>query len=174
MAPATFEVTEAGSEAIKRKVLAANRTNDRQTEPFALAAAGGEISHPPLCELSFFPTNHQTRWELAPQCANGQLVSNLLSKMQRDTLHMEHERSLETILAEVRSKYATPIAFKQYHREFLDPLRDGNWVRSSKLPDMRRTRLTLLRNGWIERRETASMVDYRITESGLAALVQPR
>jgi hypothetical protein len=42
--------------------------------------------------------------------------------------------------------------FNQYHRQMLDPLRDRDWVPSSKLPDHPGTTLALLRNGWMERR----------------------
>lgn len=86
---------------------------------------------------------------------------------------MEGGSSLEAALEDVRRKHAVdppPVKFTQNHREFLDRLRNRHWVSSSQLPDKPRTKITLLRNEWIERRNEASSVEYRITEAGLAAL----
>ena len=86
---------------------------------------------------------------------------------------MENERSLETILGEVRRKHAAqealPPVFNQHHREFLDHLRNFQWVSSSKLPHKPRTEMALLRNEWIERRDTSAGIEYRITNIGLDA-----
>jgi hypothetical protein len=56
----------------------------------------------------------------------------------------------------------------------LDPLRDRDWVSSSKLPDHPGTTLALLRNGWMERRSTGEGIEYRMTEAGLLELSRPR
>lgn len=86
---------------------------------------------------------------------------------------MENERSLEeAILGELRHKHAEGMsspAFNQHHREFLDHLRNSSWVSLSKLPHKPRTEIVLLRNDWIERRETVVGVEYRITSIGLDA-----
>lgn len=92
---------------------------------------------------------------------------------------MDTERSLETILQELRAKARVREAlpktkFNQYHRQFLDQLRHGDWVASAKLPDTPKAKLTLLRNGWIETRGTTSVAEYRITPSGLAEVCRPR
>jgi hypothetical protein len=56
----------------------------------------------------------------------------------------------------------------------LDPLRDRDWVSSSKLTDHPGTKLALLRNGWMERRSTGKGVEYRLTGAGLAELSRAR
>jgi hypothetical protein len=47
-------------------------------------------------------------------------------------------------------------------------------VRSTDLPDLPKLKLTLLRNQWIETRETDGEVSYRITAAGLAEMSKPR
>jgi hypothetical protein len=66
---------------------------------------------------------------------------------------METDRSLETILQDLR-RQEKPVIFNQYHRQFLNLLRDAIGSPARSCPDTRRTTLTLLRNGWIERRST--------------------
>lgn len=83
---------------------------------------------------------------------------------------MQTERSLETILQDQKR---SPV-FNQYHRQFLNLLRDVDWIASTKLPDTPRTTLALLRNGWIERRSTKTGIECRMTEAGLRELYQPR
>ena len=60
----------------------------------------------------------------------------------------------------------------QRQRQFMQYLRGGNWVKEKTLPDSTfRSKLVAL--GWIERRGSGSDVEYRITETGLAALRAP-
>lgn len=84
---------------------------------------------------------------------------------------MSDERSLEAILRDLRRKHgaaeASPAPFNQQHRYFLDCLRNWRWVHSSKLPDQPQTKIILLRNEWIERRDTATGAEYRITDAGM-------
>ena len=87
---------------------------------------------------------------------------------------METERPPETILQDIRRQEKRRSLFNQYHRQFLDRLRDRDWVSSSKLPDSPGTALALLRNGWMERRSTGKGVEYRMTEAGLLELSRPR
>ncbi|MET4315709.1 hypothetical protein [Bradyrhizobium sp. RT4b] len=87
---------------------------------------------------------------------------------------MEPERSLETMLQDIRRQEKRSPIFNQYHRQLLDPLRDRDWVSSSKLPDHPGTIIALLRNGLLERRSTDEGVEYRMTEAGLAELSRPR
>ncbi|MBR1092040.1 hypothetical protein JQ621_31690 [Bradyrhizobium manausense] len=86
---------------------------------------------------------------------------------------MENQRSLKTILEELRER-SSATAFNQYHRQLLDRLRDGSWVTASRVPDAPGTKMTLLRNGWIERRDTPTGIEYRITQTGLAEVCMPR
>ncbi|TWB62927.1 uncharacterized protein DUF1330 [Bradyrhizobium sacchari] len=51
--------------------------------------------------------------------------------------------------------------FNQHHRQFLDRLRDLEWVANSKLEDRPKTKLTLIRNGWMERRSSETGIEYR-------------
>jgi hypothetical protein len=81
---------------------------------------------------------------------------------------------LETILQDRRRQERHSVVLNQYHRQFLNILRDADWIACLKLPDTPRTILTLLRNGWIERRATKDGVEYRITEVGLTELSRPR
>jgi hypothetical protein len=87
---------------------------------------------------------------------------------------MDTERPLETILQDIRRQEKRRPLFNQYHRQFLDRLRDRDWVSSSKFPDTPGTTLALLRNGWMERRSTTEGVEYRMTEAGLTELSRPR
>ena len=87
---------------------------------------------------------------------------------------METENSLETVLQDIRRQEKHSVVFNQYHRQFLNFLRDADWIASTKLPDTPRATLTLLRNRWIERRETKDGVEYRITEVGMTELSRPR
>lgn len=87
---------------------------------------------------------------------------------------MDTELSLETILQDLRRKETHRPRFNQHHRQFLDRLRDLDWTSCLKLPEAPRTKLALLRNGWIERRTSVDGVEYRMTDAGLAALNQPR
>lgn len=83
---------------------------------------------------------------------------------------MDQDRSLEAILKDLRRKER----FNQHRRQFLDGLRGAGWVASAKLPDTPKTVIALLRNGWIERRDTGTGTEYRITPTGLAELCMPR
>jgi hypothetical protein len=66
-------------------------------------------------------------------------------------------------------------SFTYHHRNFLNQLRHGGWTSVAKLPDAPKIRVTLLQNGWIERRDTATGTqEYRITQTGLAAVSLPR
>ncbi|MEH2492951.1 hypothetical protein [Bradyrhizobium sp. AZCC 2230] len=88
---------------------------------------------------------------------------------------METENSLETILQDDLGRQEKhSVAFNQYHRQFLNHLRDADWIACMKLPDTPRTTLTLLRNGWIEQRATKDGIEYRITKAGLTELSRPR
>jgi hypothetical protein len=87
---------------------------------------------------------------------------------------MDTEHSLETILQNIRRQENRKLLFNQYHRQYLDRLRDREWVPYSELPDTPRTTLTLLRNGWMERRSSKDGVEYRITDAGLTELTRPR
>jgi hypothetical protein len=64
--------------------------------------------------------------------------------------------------------------FNQFHRQFLDPLRRGEWVHTSQVPDTPKAKNTLLRRGWIERRDTPAGIEYRATSLGLEELCLPR
>ncbi len=74
----------------------------------------------------------------------------------------------------LQGKAKRPPTFNQHHRQFLDRLRDLEWVASSKLDDRPGTKLTLVRSGWMQTRSSKAGVEYRITEAGLAALSRPR
>ena len=87
---------------------------------------------------------------------------------------MRAERSLKRTLRDIRKRARRHSFFNQHHRQFLDRLRDFAWVASSKLEDRPKTKLTLIRNGWMERRSSETGIEYRITEAGLVALTQPR
>jgi hypothetical protein len=87
---------------------------------------------------------------------------------------MQTERSLEMIRQDLCRRECRSPTFNQYHRQFLDRLRDLEWLPCSKLPDTPGTKLTVLRNGWIERRATSEGVEYRMTEAGLTELSRPR
>ncbi|QOZ69131.1 hypothetical protein [Bradyrhizobium arachidis] len=88
---------------------------------------------------------------------------------------MKAERSpLEHTLRDTRKREKRHSTFNQHHRQLLDRLRDVEWVASSKLEDRPKTKLTLIRNGWMEMRSSATGIEYHITEAGLAALTQPR
>jgi hypothetical protein len=87
---------------------------------------------------------------------------------------MEKERSLEAILQDLRRQEKHGVVFNQYHRQFLNLLRDAGWTASTKLPNTPKATLTLLRNGWIERRARKDGAEYRITEVGLTELIRPR
>ncbi len=90
---------------------------------------------------------------------------------------MRESTPLETTLLELRSAEGTApprTIFNQYHRQFLDQLRHEAWVLASKLPDTPRTKMALLRNGWIERRDTSAGSEYRITQVGLTEVCMPR
>jgi hypothetical protein len=85
---------------------------------------------------------------------------------------METDRPLETIRQDIsRQEKRTP-RFNQYHRQMLDPLRDRDWVSSSKLPDHPGITLALLRNGRVERRTTG--VGSNMPEAVLTKLSRPR
>jgi hypothetical protein len=96
-----------------------------------------------------------------------------------DNVFMERHRSLETTLEDIRRKHRAAAAmhmptFNQHHRQFLDRLRSTDWVRSSGLPEAPKTKLALLKNGWMERRDTLAGAEYRITKAGLAEVSLPR
>ncbi|WP_316399045.1 hypothetical protein [Bradyrhizobium sp. 33ap4] len=59
------------------------------------------------------------------------------------------------------------------HRQFLEYLRNGEWVAAVDLPDQAKLKLTLLRHKWIEAREADGKVSYRITASGIAEMSKP-
>ena len=59
------------------------------------------------------------------------------------------------------------------HRQFLQYLRHGGWVKVSALPDAPKVIVTLMGLGWVERRESGPEVFYRITDTGLEALKKP-
>lgn len=90
------------------------------------------------------------------------------------TNRMETELPPETILRDSRRQEKRRSLFEHYHRQFLDRLRDRDWVSSLKLPDSPGTTLARLRNGWMERRSTGKGVEYRMTEAGLLELSRPR
>jgi hypothetical protein len=48
---------------------------------------------------------------------------------------MEKERSLEAILQDLRRQEKHGVVFNQYHRQFLNLLRDAGWTASTKLPN---------------------------------------
>lgn len=92
---------------------------------------------------------------------------------------MANGRTLETVLQEPRGEARVQeelpkIRFNQHHRQFLNHLRGAGWVPSAKLPATPMARLTLLRNGWIETRNTATGPEYRITQTGLDEVCRPR
>ncbi|KWV49076.1 hypothetical protein AS156_16555 [Bradyrhizobium macuxiense] len=64
--------------------------------------------------------------------------------------------------------------FNHHHRQFLEYLRNGEWVRAIDLPDRPKLKLTLLRNRWIETQETDGEVSYRITAAGLEEMSKPK
>jgi hypothetical protein len=64
--------------------------------------------------------------------------------------------------------------FNHRHRQFLEYLRGGQWVRSIDLPDRPKLKVTLLRNQWIETREINGEISYRIAPNGLAEMSKPR
>lgn len=88
---------------------------------------------------------------------------------------MSNDRSLETVLQQVRAEHSgEPVRFSYYHRQFLEHLRHGGWVRSKDLAHAPKVRTHVLRHAWIERKESERAVLYRITESGLNELRKPR
>jgi hypothetical protein len=87
---------------------------------------------------------------------------------------MEAEHPLEAIGQDIGQEERRRPLFNQHHRQMLDPLRDRDWVSSSKLTDHPGTKLALLRNGWMERRSTGKGVEYRLTGAGLAELSRAR
>jgi hypothetical protein len=58
-------------------------------------------------------------------------------------------------------------------RQFLNYLRQGDWVKLSALPEAPRVIVKLMGLGWIERIGSGSTVSFRITEVGLDALKKP-
>jgi PilZ domain len=68
---------------------------------------------------------------------------------------------------------ANPEILTHTQRQFMQYLRDGNWVPSVRLPDSPKTVAKLLNRGWIERQGIGSNAAYRITASGLAAKTTP-
>lgn len=87
---------------------------------------------------------------------------------------MEAEHPLEAMGQDIGREERRRPLFNQHHRQMLDPLRDRDWVSSSKLTDHPGTKLALLRNGWMERRSTGKGLEYRLTEAGLTELSRPR
>jgi hypothetical protein len=87
---------------------------------------------------------------------------------------MEAEHPLEAIGQDIGQEQRRRPLFNQHHRQMLDPLRDRDWVSSSKLTDHPGTKLALLRNGWMERRSTCKGVEFRLTGAGLTELSRPR
>lgn len=91
---------------------------------------------------------------------------------------MNGEHTLESTLQELRSKERAEtlprVDFNQFHRQFLDAMRHGGWVRSSQFPDTPKMKLTLLRRGWIEQRDAPAGTEFRATAAGLAELCRPR
>jgi hypothetical protein len=61
----------------------------------------------------------------------------------------------------------------QHHRQFMQYLRAGGWVKVTALPPAPRVKVKLLALGWIERRGTGSDISYRITDLVLSALTTP-
>jgi len=59
------------------------------------------------------------------------------------------------------------------HRQFLQHLRDRDWVKATELPESRRTRAALFENGWIEGRCDQRTIYYRITDKGLQEMAKP-
>ena len=59
------------------------------------------------------------------------------------------------------------------HRQFLQHLRSGDWVKAISLPDSPGVIAKLVENGWIEKRGEGSELYYRMTASGLAAKAAP-
>ncbi|WP_375763306.1 hypothetical protein ACE10X_30695 [Bradyrhizobium sp. Pha-3] len=70
--------------------------------------------------------------------------------------------------------FGLAVPFNQRHRQFLEYLRAGEWVRSINLPDQPKLKLTLLRNQWIEAQESGCDVSYRITAKGITEMGKPR
>ena len=85
---------------------------------------------------------------------------------------METDRSLETILQDLR-RQEKPVIFNQYHRQFLNLLRDVDWIASTKLSAPQNYACPAAK--WMDRAAlNKDGVEYRITELGLAELSQPR
>lgn len=55
-----------------------------------------------------------------------------------------------------------------HERQLMQMLRGAGWVRGSIFPPGRLI-TTLLQKGWIERRDTAQGLEYRITDAGMDA-----
>jgi hypothetical protein len=58
-------------------------------------------------------------------------------------------------------------------RQFMQPLRSLSWMKAGELSESPTIVAKLLANGWIEKRGAGGSLEYRLTDTGLAALKAP-
>lgn len=63
-----------------------------------------------------------------------------------------------------------PLVPNHHERQFMQRLRGRGWVKESALPPTKVT-VDLLQKGWIEGRGTTQSLEYRLTETGMAAKI---
>jgi hypothetical protein len=61
------------------------------------------------------------------------------------------------------------MALSKRHRQFLELLRSGDWIKAASLPPSPREVAKLLENGWIEQRMRGNDLSYRMTIAGFIA-----
>jgi len=59
------------------------------------------------------------------------------------------------------------------HRQYLQHLRGGHWVKVTRLPESKRLVAIMHEKGWIEAQGSGRELAYRITAAGLAAMKIP-
>ena len=104
--------------------------------------------------------------------ANDRVVRNCrIVWIKLNTLGLEFENT-----APIRPALPAPEASPRLthpHRQFMQYLRSGDWVKGGSLPDRPKVIARLLENGWIERKGEECSSAYRMTASGLAAKQAP-